>query len=160
MGRLTTLDHQQRSTRLANDIDGYKQGFKDCARETIRFLSSTRSVDTTVINRLNSHLHSSYIERTKRTADASLPVHATRAHDNFSVPLRISDVTNPKVYPLTDCVDYYEKCYGQGCYTPCNDSVDTSLNSSNNMSLDSSDNCSPEKVDAYQSVSDDLWRPW
>ena len=160
MGRLTTLDHQQRSTTLAIDVDGYKQGFKDCARETIRFLSSTRSVDTTVINQLNSHLHSSYIERTRRAADASLPVHATQAHANFSVPLRISDVTYPNGYPSTDCVDYYVKCYRQGCYTPCNDSVDTSLNSSNNMSLDSSDNCSPEKVEPYQSVSDDLWRPW
>ena len=45
-------------------------------------------------------------------------------------------------------------------YHPCNDSVDTSLNSSCNMSLDSSSSVTPEKVVPYQSADDDVWRPW
>ena len=45
-------------------------------------------------------------------------------------------------------------------YHPCNDSVDTSLNSSCNMSLDSSSSITPEKVVPCQSAEDDVWRPW
>ena len=175
VSHLTNLEHQQRSVTLATEVDGYKKGFKDCARETIRYLSTTRSLDTDTLHQLNNHLQSSYIEKTRKTPNASYgPADVGSAHISTrqDVPPHSFYVSNQSTYysvPEQSVVlptgrsDYCssEPYYNHpDYYSRLNDSVDTSLNSSCNMSLDSSTNITPEKVVRYQDAADDVWRPW
>ena len=160
VSRLATLTHQQRSSSLAKDISGYKKGFKDCARDTFHFLSRSQSIDTDSVNKLNNHIRSYYIEKSKRVPDTSYPeviyAHTVSRHISGAVVQPTVQLTG-----LSDnysCDLYYRRHYY--CH-PGNDSVNTSLNSSCDMSLDSSSNSSPEKeVPIQQTVSGDVWRPW
>lgn len=171
--QLTTLWHQQRSVSLATEVDGYKKGFKDCARETIRYLSSTQALDTDSVFHLNNHLQSCYMEKTRKTSSMSHFDGVQHAHvitspnDRQSTGHDNNMKSNPSLYgrvtsssiaqPVPD--NYYSNEYQLYCH-PCNDSLDTSLNSSCNMSLDSSSNLTPEKVVPYQAAEGDVWRPW
>ena len=178
MSHLTTLEHQQRSVTLATEVDGYKKGFKDCARETIRYLSSTRSLDTDTLFKLNNHLQSAYIEKT-RTPTASYPAEVGSAQVLTKPDVASTEDYLSSSFYVTYRPSYYnalcEQAHGSTSnstdnygydqfsmqyYNQCNDSVDTSLNSSCNMSLDSSSNVTPEKVLPSQVISDDVWRPW
>ena len=175
MSQLTTLQNQQRSISLATEVDGYKKGFKDCARETIRYLTSAQALDTDSLFRLNNHLQSCYLEKTGRAPNASYPTEVPSAHiSTVRSDIQQAGETNSKLThhqlfygPVTQSrvVQPVPGDYGQFSaeyqyYHPCNDSVDSSLNSSCNMSLDSSTSIAPEKVVPYQSTEDDVWRPW
>ena len=167
VSQLTSLQNQQRSVSLATDVDGYKRGFKDCARETIRYLTATQSLDTDSLFRVNNHLQSCYLEKTRGTPNVSHPTDVPSAH----VSTKRSDirqtidqslygpVTHPSVartIPGAHGQFYSDYQFNH----PCNDSVDTSLNSSCNMSIDSSSSVTPEKVVSCQSTEDEVWRPW
>ena len=180
---LTTLEHQQRSVTMATEVNGYKKGFKDCARETITYLSSTRSLDTDTLFQLNNHLQSSYLQKTRQAPSASYPAEVTTAHASSqpdSSPA--SDISLYQAQNSSYCIPISE--YGSGIsltpggyhgydqfqviHNPCNDSVDTSFNSPCNMSLDSSAVATPEKLLPVQDTNmsldsssvEDVWRPW
>ena len=167
VSQLTSLQNQQRSVSLATDVDGYKRGFKDCARETIHYLTATQSLDTDSLFRVNNHLQSFYLEKTRGTPNVSHHTNAPSAH----VSTKRSDirqaidqsfyglVTHPSV-PQTIPGAHGQNYSDYQFYHLCNDSVDTSLNSSGNMSLDSISSVTPEKVVPYESTEDDMWRPW
>ena len=171
VGHLTTLEHQQRSVTMATEVNGYKKGFKDCARETITYLSSTRSLDTDTLFQLNNHLQSSYLQKTRQAQSASYPTEVITAHvssqpDSSSA----SDIPLYQTQNSSYCTPYSE--YGsvvslssggyhgydkfQSCYNQCNSSVDTSFNSSCNMSLDSSAVATPEKLLPVQDITGSL----
>ena len=170
MSQLTTLQNQQRSISLATEVDGYKKGFKDCARETIRYLTSAQALDTDSLFRLNNHLQSCYLEKTGRALNASYPAHISTVRSDIQQAGEVNSklthqqslygpVTQSRVVQPVPC-DYGQFSSEYQYYHPCNDSVDSSLNSSCNMSLDSSTSITPEKVVPYQSTEDDVWRPW
>ena len=159
VGHLTTLEHQQRSVTMATEVKGYKKGFKDCARETITYLSSTRLLDTDNLFQLNNHLRSSYLQKTRQAPSASypaevIPAHASSQPDSTSA----TDITLYQAQNSYTTISEYGSGdsltpggyhgYGQfqACYNPCNVSLDISLNSSCNMSLDSSSVATPEKL--------------
>ena len=164
---LTTLEHQQRSVTMATEASGYKKGFKDCARETITYLSSTRSIDTDTLFQLNNHLQSSYLQKTRQAQTASYPTEVIPAHVSSqpdSSPA--SDITlyqaqNSSCIPVSESGRgvsltpgaYHRYDQFQACFNPCNSSVDTSFNSSCNMSLDSSALATPEKLLPVQVVN-------
>ena len=175
VSQLTSLQNQQRSVSLATDVDGYKKGFKDCARETIRYLTATQSLDTDSLFRVNNHLQSCYLEKTRGAPYVTRSTEVPSAHastvqsdiqqtcdrnsniphqQSFYGPVTQSRVAQPVPGAFGQFYSDYQYCH------PCNDSVDTSLNSSCNMSLDSSSSVTPEKVVPYQSAEDDVWRPW
>ena len=168
VGHLTTLEHQQRSVTMATEASGYKKGYKDCARETITYLSSTRSLNTDTLFELNNHLQSSYLQKTRQAPSALYLAEVTTAHvssqpDSSSA----SDITLYQAQNSSYCTPISE--YGSGvsftpggyhgydqfqaCYNPCNVSVDTSFNSSCNMSLDSSAVATPEKLLPVQDIT-------
>ena len=166
VGHLATLEHQQRSVTMATEVNGYKKGFKDCARETITYLSSTRSLDTDTLFQLNNHLENSYLQKTRQAPSASypakvIPAHASSQPDSTSA----TDITLYQAQnsyttiseygsgdSLTPCgYNGYDQL--QACYNPCNVSVDTSFNSSSNMSLDSSSVATPENLLPVQDIN-------
>ena len=168
--QLTTLSHQQRSTSLATQVDGYKKGFKDCARETINYLSASQSLDMNSLFQLNNHLQSCYMEKTGRTPITPHPatvgmVCASTTPSEIPTP---RDFVHSHSYMINEKMKLpSDTRFGQNNYNgyeqnlySYSDSVDTSLNSSCNMSLDSSSNITPEKVVPYQSLEEDVWRPW
>ena len=168
VGHLTTLEHQQRSVTMATEASGYKKGFKDCARETITYLSSTRFLDTDTLFQLNNHLESSYLQKTRQPQSAPYPAEVIPAHvssqpDSTSA----SDIPSYQAQNSSYCTSISE--YGSGisltpggyhgydqfqsCYNQCNIGVDTSFNSSCNMSLDSSAVATPEKLLPVQVIN-------
>ena len=168
VGHLTTLEHQQRSVTMATEASGYKKGFKDCARETITYLSSTRILDTHTLFELNNHLQSSYLQKTRQAPSALYPAEVTTAHASpqpDSSPA--SDITLYQAQTSSYCTPISE--YGNGVsltpggyhgydqfqsyYNQCNSSVDASFNSSCNMSLDSSAVATPEKLLPVQVIN-------
>ena len=171
VGHLTTLEHQQRSVTLATEVDGYKKGFKDCARETIKYLSSTRSLDTDTMFQLNNHLQSSYLQKTRQAPSMSYPADVSFAHassqpDGSATVNDINSyVTQHSSYctPVSEYIsggsfgsgDYYgcDQFYRQPAYSQYNGSVDTSLNSTCDMSLDSSSLITPEKLLSVQGIN-------
>ena len=176
VSHLTTLEHQQRSVSLATTADQYKEGFKDCARETFNYLSSTKALDTGSLQQLNNHLQTCYMEKTGRTSSYHQPAEAVSAHassrhdvvrpkDTFSyaslAKLPSSFAGQTVFVPSISSSYGYERYYKEHeYYNKCNDSVDTSFNSTCNMSLDSSSNVTPEKVVPSSDTDDDVWRPW
>ena len=161
VGHLATLEHQQRSVTMATEVNGYKKGYKDCARETISYLSSTRFLDTDTLFQLNNHLQSSYLQKTRQAPSASYPAEVTTAHASSQPDSKsASDIPSYQAQNSSYCTSTSEYRSGvsltpggyqgydqfQACYNPCNVSVDTSLNSSCNMSLDSSSVATPEKL--------------
>ena len=170
VGHLTTLEHQQRSVTLATEVNGYKKGFKDCARETINYLSSTRSLDTDTLFQLNNHLQSSYLHKTRQAPSTSYPADVSSAHaslqpdDSASANYVNLYVTQNSSYckPISEYVggvslgsgDYYgcDQFYKQPAYSQYNGSEDTSLNSTCDMSLDSSSLTTPEKLLPVQGI--------
>ena len=168
VGHLTTLEHQQRSVTMATEVSGYKKGYKDCARETITYLSSTRSLDTDTMFQLNNHLQSSYLQKTRRAQSASYPAEAIPAHvSSPSDSLSASGIPSYQAQNSSYCIPISEYDTGvsltsggyhgydqfQTCNKPCNVSVDTSFNSSCNMSLDSSSVATPEKLLPVQVIN-------
>ena len=170
VGHLTTLEHQQRSVTMATEAGGYKKGFKDCARETITYLSSTRFLDTDTLFQLNNHLQSSYLQKTRQPQSASYPAEVVPAHvSSQPVSSSASDITLYQTQNLMYCTptseygrrvsltpgEYhgYNQFHTQTCFNSCNVSVDTSLNSSCNMSLDSSAVATPEKLLPVQAIN-------
>ena len=168
VGHLTTLEQQHRSVTMATEARGYKKGYKDCARETITYLSSTRSLDTDTLFQLNNHLQSSYLQKTRQAQSASYPAEVIPAHVSSqpdSSPA--SDITLYEAQNSSYCIPVSESGRGvsltpggyhrydqfQACYNPCNSSVDTSFNSSCNMSLDSSAVATPEKLLPVQAIN-------
>ena len=159
---LTTLEHQQRSVTMATEVNGYKKGFKDCARETITYLSSTRSLDTNTLFQLNNHLQSSYLQKTRQAPSAPYPAEVIPAHVSKPGSSSASGIPLYQAQNSMYCTpvsEYgsgvsltpggyhgYDQFHTQTCYNPCNVSVDTSFNSSCNMSLDSSAAGTPEKL--------------
>ena len=160
---LTTLEHQQRSVTMATEVNGYKKGFKDCAGETITYLSSTRSLNTDTLFQLNNHLQSSYLQKTRQAPSASHPAGVTTAHVSSQPDLSpASDISLYQAQNSSYCIPVsesgrgvslthggyhgYDQFHTQTCFNPCNVSVDTSFNSSCNMSLDSSSVVTPEKL--------------
>ena len=167
--QLTTLSHQQRSTSLATHVEGYKKGFKDCARETINYLSASQSLDMNSLYQLNNHLQSCYMEKTGRIPNTPHPatvgmvcasttpseIPTSRDFDShFYLMNEKMKATGDTRFGRNNYIGYEQSLYSYS------DSVDTSLNSSCNMSLDSSFNVTPEKVVPYQSSDEDVWRPW
>ena len=165
---LTTLEHQQKSVTMATEVNGYKKGFKDCARETITYLSSTRSLDTDTLFQLNNHLQSSYLQKTRQAPSASypakvIPAHASSQRDSTSsTGISLYQAQNSSYCTPTSEYGsgvsltpggYHGYDQFQSCYNPCNSSVDTSLNSSCNMSLDSSAVVTPEKLLPAQDIN-------
>ena len=172
VGHLTTLEHQQRSVTLATEVDGYKKGFKDCARETINYLSSTRSLDTDTLFQLNNHLQSSYLQKTRQAPSASYPADVSSAHVSLQPDGSASANNDINSYvtqnsshckPISEYIsgvsfvsgDYYgcDQFYKQTAYSQYNGSVDTSLNSTCDMSLDSSSLTTPEKLLPVQGIN-------
>lgn len=62
---LTQLQRQQRSVSIATEVAAYSAGFKDCAREAVTYLSSTRTENDKMIRSLSNHLYSSYTMMSK-----------------------------------------------------------------------------------------------
>ena len=171
VGHLTTLEHQQRSVSLATEVDGYKKGFKDCARETINYLSSTRSLDTDTLFQLNNHLQSSYLQKTRQAPSASYPADVSSAHASLQ-PDGSASANDINSY-VTHNSSYFksisgyssgvsfgsgdnygcDQIYEQPAYSQYNGSVDTSLNSTGDMSLDSSSLTTPEKLLPVQGIN-------
>ena len=171
VGHLTTLEHQQRSVTLATEVGGYKKGFKDCARETINYLSSTQSLDTDTLFQLNNHLQSSYLQKTRQAPSASYPADVSSAHvslqpdgsasanginsyvtQNSSYCKSISEYSSGASFGSGDnyvCDQFYK----QSAYSQYNGSVDTSYNSTCDMSLDSSSLTTPEKLLPVQGIN-------
>ena len=176
VSQLTSLQNHQRSVSLATDVDGYKRGFKDCARETIRYLTATQSLDTDSLFRVNNHLQSCYLEKTRGIPNVPQPPTDVSSVHASTVPRDIQQtgdhnssfqhqqsfyrpVQQARVAQHVPCANgqiYSDYQF----YHPCNDSVDTSLNSSGNMSIDSSSSVTPEKVVPCESTEEDVWRPW
>ena len=181
MSHLTTLQHQHRSVTLATTAEGYKKGFKDCARETFNYFSSTQTIDSKSLQQLNNHLQTCYLQKNQRdtASDPTIPQPAdvTYAHaslgqdveatnDYFYATSYQSGATSERHNSILQRpgVSYV---YGQArsgrdyySYSKLNDSVDTSLNSSCNMSFDSSSSITPEKIIPGQNSDKDVWRPW
>ena len=179
VSHLTTLQDQHRSVNLATTVEGYKKGFKDCARETFNYLSSTRALDTNSLQQLNTHLQTSYLQKTQR-GTVSGPrnpqtAEMTYVHDTSRPDIQTTDeysyidsyhssaltqFHNSALHGLSVPYVYGQSHNGQDYCSKLNDSVDTSLNSSGNMSLDSSSSITPEKIVPGQSSVEDVWRPW
>ena len=162
VGHLATLEHQQRSVTMATEAGGYKKGYKDCARETISYLSSTRCLDTDTLFQLNNHLQSSYLQKTRQAPSASYPAEVIPAHvssqPDSSSGINLYPPQNLICKSLSECssgVPFapdgyygYDQFQPQASYNQCNVSVDVSFNSSCNMSFDSiaSSVATPEKL--------------
>ena len=172
VGHLATLLDHQRSVTLATTVEGYTKGFKDCARETFNFLSSTHSLDNKSLNQLNAHLQTTYLQKTHRGAATCSTVklaEATYAHASSTQNIQTTDgysharshlpcaVTGFYNGATSGQIAYYD--VHRTNYSTCNNSFDSSFNSSANMSLDSSSSTTPEKIVPGQS-SDEVWRPW
>ena len=171
VGHLTTLEHQQRSVTLATEVDGYKKGFKDCARETINYLSSTRSLDTDTLFQLNNHLQNSYLQKTRQAPSASYPADVRFAQASLQPDGSASanDINSYVTHNSSYCKPISEYSSGvsfvsgdyDGCdqfnkrpaYSQYTGSVDTSLNSTCDMSLDSSSLTTPEKLLREQEIN-------
>ena len=174
VSHLTTLQHQHRSVTLATTVEGYKKGFKDCARETFNYLSSTQDLDSKYLRQLNSYLQTCYLQKTQRGAASGPTIpppaevtfaHASSRQDDYSHASSYqSGATayrqNNAVQRPGDSYVYAQGHSGLDYCTKLNDSVDTSLNSSCNMSLDSSSSVTPEKIVPGQNSDEDVWRPW
>ena len=179
VSHLTTLHHQHRSANLATTAEGYKKGFKDCARETFNYLSSTQALDSKSLQQLNNRLQTCYLQKNQSGTASGLmipqPADVTYAHvsskqgvqatDDYSYPSSYqSDATsqwhnNILQRPGVSYV-YGQVHSGRDYYSKLNDSEDSSLNSSCNMSLDSISSITPEKIVPGQSSDEDVWRPW
>ena len=179
VSHLTTLQDQHRSVNLATTVEGYKKGFKDCARETLNYLSSTRALDNKSLQQLNTHLQTSYLQKTQRRAVSGhrnpQTAEVTYVHDTSRQDIQATDeysytssyhssaltqFHNSALRGLSVSNVYGQSHSGKNNCALLNDSVDTSLNSSGNMSLDSSSSITPEKIVPGQSSAEDVWRPW
>ena len=174
VGHLTTLLDQQRSVTLATTVEGYKKGFKDCARETFCYLSYTHALDNKSLNQLNTHLQTTYLRKTHRGA-ASCPTmnmaEATYAHASSTQDIHTTGwYSYTRLYHSSASTQFHNSAISRQnvsghvqranyMNSTSNDSFDSSLNSSSNMSLDSSSSTTPEKIVPGQS-SDEVWRPW
>ena len=176
VGHLTTLLDQQRSVTLATTVDGYKKGFKDCARETFNYLSSSHALDNKSLHQLNTHLQTTYLQKTQREAVSSPTVNmaqATYAHGSSAQDIYTTGgYSYTRLYHSSASTQFHNSAItGQNISghvqranymhmnSTSNDSFDSSLNSSSNMSLDSSSSTTPEIIVPGQS-SDEVWRPW
>ena len=93
---LASLKFKQQSHTLSSMSSGYKNWFKDCARETVRYLSLTRSSDTNILFQLNDHLQNSYLER--KFPSASYPAEGISAHVDTDTPKTISVSNNERFH--------------------------------------------------------------
>ena len=140
MKLFASLKFKQQSYTLASKTIGYKKGFKDCARETIRYLSLTPSLDTNSLSQLNDHLQNSYLQR--KFPSGSYPAEVISAHVNTDTPKSISvsnnesfhmaRVPSPAKYTNSEEISIlsgiyeftgYGQFYRQHCYSynQCND---------------------------------------
>ena len=88
---LTQLQQQQRSVTMATEAAAYDTGYKECARETVNYLSTSRFTNESTINLLNNHLHGTFMMKSRNRPISSAPPHFS---GKLSTPIRPADVNN------------------------------------------------------------------
>ena len=89
---LTQLQQQQRSITMATDAAAYDTGYKECARDTMNYLSTSRVTSESTINLLNNHLHGTFVMKSRNRYLSSSSFQPFG--ENLSTPIRPSDVNN------------------------------------------------------------------
>ncbi len=77
---------------MATEAASYTYGFKDCAKETIGYLTSSRLVNETSVRNLSNHLHNSLLAKTgHRDVDQFNYYHAPEPQPTYARDFYSSD---------------------------------------------------------------------
>lgn len=179
---LTQLQQQQRSATMATEAAAYDTGFKDCARETMTFITSNRITGESKVSLLNIHLHASFLMKSRKHHHSGGVQHFG---GNLSTPIRPAEVTNvfsssdllalgcSPILPSMNNTTYVETSSGSASGSFDRNSDTESLTCSMSLSTDSGlshtdDVTSSRTVSIGDGEEDEIghvikeqvWRPW
>ena len=177
---LTQLQQQQRSVTLATEAAAYDTGYKECARETVNYLSTSRVTSESTISLLNNHLHATFVNKSRNRHISSAPRHLSR---NLSTPIRPVDVNNSctsssselsssfgcsPILPHANEGSYSDVSTGSPAYLVNSETSANSSSITSDISLSTSSDVTSNVVtigngkdnEVGHVIKEHTWRPW
>ena len=178
---LTQLQQQQRSVTMATEAAAYDTGYKECARETVNYLSTSRFTNESTINLLNNHLHGTFMMKSRNRPISSAPPHFS---GKLSTPIRPADVNNSftsssselsssfgcsPILPSTNESNYNDVHTGSPASMIDSETSVSSMSTSCDLSLSTLSDVTSSSVvcigdgvenEIGHEIKEHVWRPW